>query len=408
MGGYLLKDLKHLIYFENLLQEANNELVQQGKADGKRAIGYTCYFMPEVLLDLPGCFSVRLRAPRCTSPDIATYYLSGRVCHYARSLMERALEGGYNFLDAQMGTETCTATCRFQEHLQQKHLDSVEDMRIIDNDDFFCEFTDIPFKNTENSYQHFETQLRAHVLEPLHEHFGIDVSDDAIRKAVEEHNEVCRLINEIGDYRKLDNPTITGYEFHVIQLVSLVCPKDLILPYLRETAEELKTREPDDKKNFRCKVVLAGSENDDPDFTKLIESCGALVVCDRFCYGAVESRQPIVLQEGKSPLRSIAEHYLKTSNCPRFMPQDEMRARKKRIADLAKEYHADGVILASNKFCEYWSYERVIDTFILKRDFGLPVCSIEKEYINSASGQLRTRFQAFVESVEIKHIQEGK
>ena len=169
----------------------------------------------------------------------------------------------------------------------------------------------------------------------------------------------------------------------------------------------MKTREPDDKKNFRCKVVLAGSENDDPDFTKLIESCGALVVCDRFCYGAVESRQPIVLQEGKSPLRCIAEHYLKTSNCPRFMPQDEMRARKKRLADLAKEYNADGIIIASNKFCEYWSYERVIDTFIMQRDFGLPVCSIEKEYINSASGQLRTRFQAFVESVEIKHIQEG-
>ena len=70
--------------------------------------------------------------------------------------------------------------------------------------------------------------------------------------------------------------------------------------------------------------------------------------------------------------------------------------------------YADGVIVASNKFCEYWSYERVIDTVVLPRDFGLPVCSIEKEYINSASGQLRTRFQAFVESVEIKKIQEGK
>ena len=153
---------------------------------------------------------------------------------------------------------------------------------------------------------------------------------------------------------------------------------------------------------------MAGSENDDPDFTKLVESCGARVVCDRYCYGAVESRQPIVVAEGEDPLMAIARHYLSTSNCPRFMPQDEMRARKKRIADLAKEYHADGVIIASNKFCEYWSYERVIDTVILKRDFGLPVCSIEKEYINSASGQLRTRFQAFVESVEIKHIQEGK
>ena len=403
-----MKDLKHLIYFENLLQEANNELVQKAKADGKYAIGYTCYFMPEVLLDLPGCFSVRLRAPRCTSPDIATYYMSSRVCHYARSLMERALEGGYNFLDAQMATETCTATCRFQEHLQQKNLDSVEDMRIIDNDNFFCEFIDVPFKKTKIAYDHFRDQLRAHVLGKLHDNLGIDVSDEALMQAIEQHNEVCRLINEIGDYRKLANPTITGYEFHVIQLVSLVCPKYLILPYLRETAEELKTREPDERWPFRCKVVLAGSENDDPDFTKLIESCGAEVVCDRYCYGAVESRQPIVVQPGQDPLEAIARHYLDTSNCPRFMPQDEMRARKKKLADLVKEYHADGLIVASNKFCEYWSYERVIDTVIMKRDFGIPVCSIEKEYINAASGQLRTRFQAFVESVEIKKIQEGK
>ena len=403
-----MKDLKHLIYFENLLQEANNELVQKAKAEGKFAIGYTCYFMPEVLLDLPGCFSVRLRAPRCTSPDIATYYMSARVCHYARSLLERALEGGYNFLDAQMATETCTATCRFQEHLQQKHLDTVEDMRIIDNDNFFCEFIDVPFKKTNIAYDHFRDQLRYHVLGKLHDNLGVDVSDEALMQAIEQHNEVCRLINEIGDYRKLSNPTITGYEFHVIQLVSLVCPKYLILPYLRETAEELKTREPDDKWPFRCKVVLAGSENDDPDFTKLIESCGAEVVADRYCYGAVESRQPILVQPGEDPLEAIARHYLDTSNCPRFMPQDEMRARKKRLADLVKEYNADGLIIASNKFCEYWSYERVIDTVIMNRDFGIPVCSIEKEYINSASGQLRTRFQAFVESVEIKKIQEGK
>ena len=403
-----MKDLKHLIFFENLLQEANNDLVKQAKAEGKYAIGYTCYFMPEVLLDLPGCFSVRLRAPRCVSPDIATYYLSARTCHYARSLFERALEGGYNFLDAQMATETCTATCRFQEHLQQKGLSSVKDMRIIQNDNFFCEFTDVPFKNNENGYLHYREQLQYHVLDKLHEKLGVDTSDEALMKAIEEHNEVCRLINEIGDYRKLDNPTITGYEFHVIQLVSLVCPKYLILPSLREAAEELKTREPEAKWPFRCKVVLAGSENDDPDFTKLIESCGAEVVCDRYCYGAVESRQPIVVEEGQSPLDAISRHYLRTSNCPRFMPQDEMRARKKKLAALVKEYNADGLIVVSNKFCEYWSYERVIDSVVMKRDFGIPTCSIEKEYINSASGQLRTRFQAFVESVEIKQIQEGK
>ena len=403
-----MRDLKHLIYFENLLKEANNELVKKAKEEGKFALGYTCYFMPEVLLDLPGCFSVRLRAPDCSSPDIATCYMSARVCHYGRSLFERALEGGFNFLDAQLATETCTVTCRFQEHIQQKHLDSVKDMRVIDNDKFFCEFMDVPFKNTENDYQYYHDQLEYHVLGKLKENLGVDVSDKALKAAIKQHNEVSKIINEIGDFRKLDNPTITGYEFHVIQLVSLVCPKYLILPYLKETLKELKTRKPDEKWPFRCKVVLAGSENDDPYFTELIESCGAEVVCDRYCYGAVESRQPIEIREGETPLKAIARHYLETSNCPRFMPQNEMRARKQRLAELVKEYNADGIIVCSNKFCEYWSYERVIDSFVLNRDYGIPVCSIEKEYINTASGQLRTRFQAFVESVEIKKIQEGK
>ncbi len=395
-----MRDLKHLIFFEDLLQEANNSLVKQAKSEGWRALGYTCYFTPEVLLDLEGCFGVRLRAPRCTSPDIATYYMSSRTCHYGRSLLERALEGGYNFLDAQLATETCTVTCRFQEHLQM--------MDVIQNPGFFCEFMDVPFKKTENSYLHYKKQLQAHVLDKLSEHFGIDTSDEALLRAIERHNEVCRLIREIGDHRKEENPNITGYEFHVIQLVSLVCPKHLILPYLRETAEELRTRESDPKPWFRCKVVLSGSECDDPGLTQLIEGCGAMVVADRYCYGSLPGREEIEVAEGQSPLDAIARHYIDTSMCPRYMEQHVMRHRKQYLADLAREYHADGIILESNKFCEYWSYERTISTIVLGRDFGLPVCSIEKEYINSASGQLRTRFQAFVESIEIKKIQEGK
>ena len=393
-----MRDLKNVIFFDDLLQESYNALGRQAKEEGKYALGYTCYFMPEVLLDLPGCFSVRLRAPRCTSPDMATYYMSSRVCHYARSLLERALEGGYNFIDAQLGTETCAGTCRFQEHL-------AELPDLIQNENFFVSFTDVPFKKNENSIEHFAATLQKHVLDELHEHFGIDTSDEALRATIEAHNEICDIITQIGEFRKLDNPTITGTEFHIINLVSMVCPKYLILPYLRETLEDLKTREADAKPNYRVKVVLAGSENDDPDFTKLIESCGALVVADRYCYGSLPGREKIEIRKGETALRAVARHYLETSVCPRSMEQSAMRQRKKYIADVAKEYKADGVIVESNKFCEYWSYERVADTIILPRDFGLPVCSIEKEYINSASGQLRTRFQAFVESLEIKKIQ---
>ena len=396
-----MRDLKHLIYLEDLLQEANNELVRKGKEDGNLCLGYTCYFMPEVLLDLPGCFSVRLRAPKCTSPDMASYYMSGRTCHYGRSLLERALEGGFNFIDAQLATETCTVTCRFQEHLE--YMDGV-----INNATFKTSFTDVPFKKNANSIDHYRKQLKIHVLDFLKDEFGVDTSDEAILKAIKINNEVNDIVRAIGDYRKLDNPTITGYEFSVITLVSMVCPKYLIVDKLRETLEELKTREPDDKPNFKIKVLLAGSENDDPDFIKLIEGCGALVVADRHCYGSLEARQHIDIEEGDDPLTAVAKHYLLKSQCARFMEQQEMRHRKKVLADYADEYHADGIIVESNKFCEYWSFERMIDTIVLPRDFGYPVCSIEKEYINTASGQLRTRFQAFVESVELKKIQEVK
>ena len=122
---------------------------------------------------------------------------------------------------------------------------------------------------------------------------GVDVSEEAMRRAIAEFNELAETVTAIGEFRKLENPPITGYEFHVIQLVSEVCPHDLILPYLKETLAEVKKRKPEPKFPFRARVVLAGSEIDDPDFTKLIEGCGAMVVADRYCFGSFPSRETI-------------------------------------------------------------------------------------------------------------------
>ncbi|NCB52038.1 MAG: 2-hydroxyacyl-CoA dehydratase [Clostridia bacterium] len=393
-----MRDLKHLIYFENLLQEANNELVRQAQSEGKLALGYTCYFMPEALLNLPGCFSARLRAPRSSSADIASYYMTNRTCPYGRCLLERAIEGGFNFLDAMLGTETCTVTNRMEENFELLNLNPKEN--------FFVSYLDVPMKKGGRTVEHYESQLVKKVLNPLHEKYGVDISDAAIRKAVEEQNEVNRLVTEIGDYRKLDRSNITGYEFSVIQLVTLTCPHYLILDMLRETAEEMKTREPDEKNQYRIKTVVAGSEIDDPDFIALIEQCGALVVADRFCYGSLPGRTQIEIREGETALRAVTRYYQDTSICPRWMNQELIHDRRDNYVNLVKEYNADGIILEQMKFCEYWSYERVISNILLRQDFGIPVCSIEKEYNNGAFGQLRTRFQAFVENVEFKKLHE--
>ena len=75
-----MKDLKHLLYFENLLQEAQNELILQAQSEGKVCVAYVCENTPEPLLNLPGAFSTRLRAPRTGSMEMATYYMTSFLC----------------------------------------------------------------------------------------------------------------------------------------------------------------------------------------------------------------------------------------------------------------------------------------------------------------------------------------
>ncbi len=395
-----MKDLKHLIYFENLLQEANNELVVQAVNEGRYALGYNCYYIPETLLNLPGCFSSRLRAPRCTSTDVASYYMTTRTCPYARSILERAIEGGYNYLNALFGAECCATMERMEEHFFL--------INPVKNEKFFVTQIDPPMKGDQTNLDYYKAQLKLKVVDKLHDEYGIDTSDAAMRKAIEDHNEISRIITEIGNFRKADNPNITGYEFHVIELVSQVCPHDLIKPYLEETLEELKTREPEEKFPFRAKVVLVGSEVDDPEFTKLIESCGAMVVADRYCFGSFPGRDQIEICDGETAFDAICRHYLHWNQCARFMDGEKIDQRHREVKRLVYEFKADGVIYENMKFCEFWSYEKVLCHHIFTNEMGIPTCTIEKEYALGAAGQLRTRFQAFIESLEIKQIQGGK
>lgn len=397
-----MKDLKHLIYFEKLLQEANNELVQQAKEEGKLALGYTCYFVPEVLLNLPGCFSTRLRAPGTGSTDVGTYYMSSKICSYTRSILERAIEGGYDYLDALLSSETCQMMHRGHEHFEILGLVRQK------NPKFFLSMMDVPFTDSENAIAHYASQLQTRILDPLHDVYGVDISEDAMRSAIAEHNEICRILTEIGDLRKLENPPITGYEFHVLQLVSEVCPQALVLDKLRETLRELKQRKSDPEPWFRVRVVLTGSEIDDPEFTKLVEGCGAFVCADRYCYGSLPGREEIEIRDGETALQAVARHYLKTGQCPRYMNREKSDGRRRYIRQLVEDYHADGVLYEQMKFCEFWSYERVLGVHILNEEMDIPCIGIEREYTLAGAGQLRTRIQAFVESLEIKNIQGGK
>ena len=296
-----------------------------------------------------------------------------------------------------IGVDACSAMNRSMEHFEVLKVNSKEK--------FFVTHTDMPLKVTDYYIDSYTTQMREHVLNRLTETFGVDTSDEALRKAVAEHNEVCKIISEIAEMRKLDNPIITGYEFHILNLVSYTCPKALILPYLRETLAELKKRKPDAKNPYRARVAIVGSEIDDPSLTKLIEGCGALIVSDRFCFGSTPGREVIELNDEEDVLRQICRHYMETSECARYISDEKVHQRRETADRLAREYKADGIIYEQMKYCDYWGFERALASYIMNTEYGWPVLSIDRVYNNGYSGQLRTRVQAFVESLEIKKIQ---
>lgn len=391
-----MKDLKHIYDLEKMLDEVENDLVKKSQSEGKICIGTTCENIPEPLVNLGNAFSIRVRAPRTGSMEISTYYMTNFLCEYSRALLERAIEGGYNFLDAVITPDGCT--------MMNRAVENMELLKTNKKDKFFNSFMEIPMKADDNGLALYVLQCKNHILKPLSEVYGIDVSDKAMLKAVEEHNRVCDLIREIGEFRKLDNPVITGHEFHILTLATYACPKEEIIPILEETLEELKTRKPDDKNPFKVRVEVVGSEIDDLDFIKTIEECGAYVCADRFCYGSFPGRNKITINEGEDVLTGICRSYMYQNQCPRMMNQAKIQGRRKYVNDLAKEYKADGIIYEQVKFCDPWAYERMVGTVVLRDDYNYPVLQLDRPYSNGNSGQIRTRVQAFVESIEIKKL----
>ena len=331
-----MRDLKHLIFFENLLDNADNELVEKAKADGGLAIGYTCFHIPEVLLNVGQCFSVRLRAPRTGSVDIATYYMSNYTCEFARALVERGIEGGFNFLDGLAGVDACSMMNRFYEHFEL--------LKMNDKPNMFVTHCDMPYKVVDYSVRHYVKQMQIRLLDVMKEHYGVDISDTAIR-------------------------------------------------------------EPDPKPWYRARVAVVGSEIDDPGLIQMIEEAGAMVVADRFCYGSFPGREVIELKDDEPALEQICRHYMEVSECARYISDEKVQQRRDTADRLAREFNADGIIYEQMKYCDFWGFERALVSHIMSEERGWPVLSIDRLYNNKTSGQLRTRFQAFVESLEIKRIQ---
>ncbi len=365
--------------FDDIVGTPCNSLLEKAIEDGRKIIGYTCSYVPEPLLAVDGLQPVRLRAPGASSTPMADTYLSSVSCPYIRSLLEFSLEGTYDFLDGWVFTASCDHLRRLYDNLEYLVKPS------------FNYIIDLPHLLGEDALDWFIEELRL-LAEAISKHFGVDTGEKALREAILRQNEYLNLIESIGELRRLKQPPISGADFHKIIVACATAPREMLHGQLKEFFQELTRQQ--GGKDYRARLMVLGSQLDDPGYIEIIESMGGLVVADRFCFGSIPGLE--IIPEQGDPLPTLAAHYLRKISCPRMMSEFDQRV--KAALKTAIEYRVDGIVIETMKFCDTWG----VDASLLVKEIseaGIPVLRLEREYALTGEGQLRTRIQAFIESM---------
>jgi benzoyl-CoA reductase subunit C len=150
------------------------------------------------------------------------------------------------------------------------------------------------------------------------------------------------------------------------------------------------------------RLMIYGTRNDDVPFVELVEQSGARVVIDDLCAGT----RPYWFDVGAEgdPAAAIARSYLEEINCPRTFRQSpgtheaDLENRFGYIYRFVQDFKADGVILYVIMYCDTHAFDAP-DLIEYLKSKNVPVLHLEEEYQASALGRLKTRVQAFLETI---------
>ncbi|MFO8010675.1 MAG: 2-hydroxyacyl-CoA dehydratase family protein [Dehalococcoidia bacterium] len=367
-----------------LADELSNRALQDWKADGKKVVGFFCSYVPEEIVCAADMLPYRVRAVGCESTTMADVYMSQVNCSFSRACLEFAFDGRYSFLDGLVFVWNCDNLRRVYDILRETRPEQFN----------LLHFIDIPHKDTEEAIESFAGELTA-FKEELERTFEVKITGEKLRVAINVYNETRRLLKQFYDLRKVENPPITGAESLKVVLAGTVIPKPEYNELLKKLLTELQDRA--GITGYRARLVIAGGGGcDDPEYFQIMEDLGGLIVSDNICFGRRTFMEP-VSTEG-DPIRNLARAYLNRPSCPRMALKLAERSRE--IKDLVEQSGADGVVFQRIRYCDLWGGDQ-LDIRKKMRQAGIPLLTLEREYRLSATGQLKTRVQAFLEQLEV-------
>ena len=88
---------------------------------------------------------------------------------------------------------------------------------------------------------------------------------------------------------------------------------------------------------------------------------------------------------------------MSATSCPRMV--NGTAERTDYVKQMVEDFDVDGVVFQRIRYCDLWGGQMLQMEKDL-RESRIPMLSLDREYSLSATGQLRTRVQAFLERLE--------
>ncbi|MHA2282996.1 MAG: 2-hydroxyacyl-CoA dehydratase subunit D [Promethearchaeota archaeon] len=359
-----------------------NPWINSWKNEGKKVLGYFCTYIPDEIIYAADILPVRIRAMGVTDTPMGDAYLTDTSCSFTRCCLELANRKQYEFLDGIISCNSCDQIRRLYDNMRYK------------TPFFFHHFLNTPGVVNEITIDWFKHELFK-FKEALGKNFGVSITDEKLRSAIKIYNKTRTLLKELYMFRKHEVPPITGTEIMNVLTAAVSISREKFNELLIQELKEVNEKE--GVSNHKARIMLVGSMLDDPEYVRIVEDLGGLVVTDSLCLGTKYFWD--LVDESSDPLGALAERYLSGVSCPRMA--GEQATRIQFTIDLINEFKVDGVIIQRMKFCPLWWGE----IFMLRRklkELGIPFLDLEREYVLSGAGAMKTRVQTFIEILEAR------
>ena len=346
---------------------------------GGQVVATMCTYTPEEVLIAAGMLPVRVLGAH-EPQNVTEPYIFGMFCPFCRDSLAQGLLKRFDYAEGVMLTQSCI---QYRQAFTswRAHVPTVKW-------DYY-----LPMPNEVQSpfakKLHYDEMKKFHAFVETTSGRTISVAD--LNQAIATINENRRLLRELFEYRKEQNPRVTGLEALYASITAQFVDKEEHNRELKRVMAEARKRSNDRDEGVR--VMTIGSENDDCGFMAMIESVGCTIVIDDQCSGTRYFWNEARIQD--DPIATIADRYCERPACP--TKDYPVHTRFDHVLKLAKDYNARAAIFLQQKFCD--PHEG--DYPDLKQHLeanGIPTMFLEFDITNPL-GPFRIRVEAFLETL---------